>query len=121
MTFRGNYIAALARGEKDVEFVFAEYERLVPTVSITADFHSVEFSELTGNPLSPRENIALNLNKILCLTSISFCNIQSARKILLSGNQLFCYFGASQFNLRLIQRAHLRCIFSVSEKDTNSV
>ena len=44
MICRGNYIAALARGEMDVEFVFAEYERLVPTVSIKADFLSLELS-----------------------------------------------------------------------------
>ena len=53
-------------------------------VIFTADFHSVEFSDWTGNLLFTSENVALNLNSA---TNVLLYQIQSARKILLSGNQ----------------------------------
>ena len=52
-----------------------------------ADFHSVEFSHWTGYPLFTCENVVLNLNRMLRVTNIVFCQIQSAWKILLTGNQ----------------------------------
>ena len=54
---------------------------------LTADFHSVEFSDWTGNPLFFCENGAVILNTIPRVTYILFSKIQSARKILRSGNQ----------------------------------
>ena len=54
--------------------------------ALKVDFHSVEFSDWTGNPLLMCENVAVNLNKMLRVTKILLSKIQSARKILLSGN-----------------------------------
>ena len=56
-------------------------------VKIKADFHLVEFSDWTGNPLITCEHVALNFNSMIEVTSALLCQIQSARKILLSGNQ----------------------------------
>ena len=55
--------------------------------SLKADFHSVEFSDWTGNPLFTCENVALNLIRMFPMTKTLLCQIQSGRKILLSGNQ----------------------------------
>ena len=57
---------------------------------LKADFHSVEFSNLTGNPLLMCENVTLNLKRMLRVTKILVSKIQSARKILLSRNQPLC-------------------------------
>ena len=57
------------------------------TAHLKADFHSVEFSDWTGIPLLTCENVALNLNRMLRVTNVLSFQIQSARKILLSGNQ----------------------------------
>ena len=54
---------------------------------LKADFHSVEFSDGTGNPLFACENVALNVKRMLRVSNNLFFQIQSARKILLSGNQ----------------------------------
>ena len=54
---------------------------------LKADFHSVEFSDWTGNPLLMCENVAVNLNRMLRMTKILLSKIQSARKILLSGTR----------------------------------
>ena len=32
---------------------------------LKADFHSIEFSDWTGNPLSMCENVTMNLNRML--------------------------------------------------------
>ena len=61
--------------------------KLFQCLDIKVDFHSVEFSDWTGNPLLMCENFAVNLNKMLRVTKILLSKIQSARKILLSGNQ----------------------------------
>ena len=55
-------------------------------VPLKADFHPVEFSEMTGDPLFSCENVALNLNRMSRMTKVLLFQIQSARKILLSGN-----------------------------------
>ena len=54
---------------------------------LKTDFSAVEFSDWTGNPLFTSEKVALNLNRMLLMTKILLSKIQSARKILLSGNQ----------------------------------
>ena len=54
---------------------------------VKADFHSVEFSDWTGNPLLMCENFAVNLNRTLRVTKVLLCKIWPVRKILLSGNQ----------------------------------
>ena len=41
--------------------------------TLKTDFHSVEFSERTGNLLFTKENVALNLNRILCVTDVFNC------------------------------------------------
>ena len=51
---------------------------------VKADFHSVEFSIWTGNPLFTFENVAFNLTRMLRVTNILLCQIQSAWKILLN-------------------------------------
>ena len=56
-------------------------------VIVKADFHSVEFSDWTGIPLFRCENVAQNLNRMLRVNKNFLCQIQSAWKILLSGNQ----------------------------------
>ena len=56
-------------------------------MSVKVDFHSVEFSEWTENPLFTREAVALNLNKKFRVTDLLLCLFPSVRKILLSGNQ----------------------------------
>ena len=58
-----------------------------PMQSLKANFHSVEFSERTGNLLFTRVIVALNLNKMLRVTDLLLCLFPSAQKILLSGNQ----------------------------------
>ena len=45
-------------------------------------FHSVEFSDWTGNLLLTCYNVALNLNRMLRVTNVLLCQIQSAWKIL---------------------------------------
>ena len=55
--------------------------------TLKADFHSVEFSDWTGNPLFMCENTALNLNRMPRVTNILLSQIQSARKILLNRSQ----------------------------------
>ena len=55
--------------------------------NLKADFHSVEFSDWTGNPLFTCENVALDLKRMFSVCNNFLCQIQSARKILLSGNQ----------------------------------
>ena len=60
---------------------------------IKADFYTVEFSDWTGNPLFTCENAALNLNRMLRVANVLLCQIQSARKILLSGNQPLDAYG----------------------------
>ena len=55
--------------------------------TLKADFHSVEFSDWTGNPLFTCENVTLDLKRMLRVCNNLLCQIQSARKILLSGNQ----------------------------------
>ena len=57
------------------------------TELLQADFHSAEFPDWTRNPLFVCENDSLNLNRMVCVTNISLCQIQSAWKILLSGKQ----------------------------------
>ena len=54
---------------------------------LKADFHSVEFSDWTENPLLMCENVAVNLNRMLRVTKVLLSKIQSAWKILLSGSQ----------------------------------
>ena len=54
---------------------------------LKADFHSVEFSDWTGNSLLMCENFAVNVNKMLRVTKILLSKIQSAWEILLSGSQ----------------------------------
>ena len=55
-------------------------------LGLKADFHTVEFSDWTGNPQLMCENVALNLKRMSCMTKILLSKIQSARKILLNGN-----------------------------------
>ena len=59
----------------------------IKTNGVKADFHSVEFSDRTGNPLFTFENAALNLKRRLRVSNNLLCQIQSTRKILLSENQ----------------------------------
>ena len=47
-------------------------------LSVKADFHSVEFSDWTGNPLLMCENAAVNLNRMLGMTKILLSKIQCA-------------------------------------------
>ena len=56
-------------------------------IYVRADFHSVEFSNWTGNPLFVCENVAVVLNRMSRVTNILLSEIQSTRKILLRGNQ----------------------------------
>ena len=56
-------------------------------IFVRADFHSAEFSDWTGSPLFVCENGAVILNRMSHVTKILLSKIQSARKILLSGNQ----------------------------------
>ena len=56
-------------------------------VLVKADFHSVEFSDWTGSLLFTCKNVALNLSRMLRVSNVLLCQIQPARKILLSGNQ----------------------------------
>ena len=56
-------------------------------LGLKADFHSVEFSNWAGIPLFTCENVAFNLKRILCMNNNLLCQIQSAQKILPSGNQ----------------------------------
>ena len=51
------------------------------------DFHSLVFSDWTENLLLMCENVAVNLNKTLCVTKTLLSKLQSAPKILMSGNQ----------------------------------
>ena len=55
--------------------------------TLLAMFQSVEFSDRTGNPLFTCEDVALNLKRMLRMSNNLLCPIQSAWKILLSGNQ----------------------------------
>ena len=55
--------------------------------NLKADFYSVEFSDWTGIPLLTCENVAFNLKRMLCMNNNILCQIQSTRKIILSGNQ----------------------------------
>ena len=83
-TFETN---AIVRSRIFSKCIFQNYLSVVWRYPLKADFHSVEFSDWTGNPLFTCENVALNLNRMLRLTNVLLCQIQSARKILLSGNQ----------------------------------
>ena len=56
-------------------------------MKVRADFHSVEFSDWMGNLLFTCEHVALNLNRILHVSNISLCQIQSTRRVLLSVSQ----------------------------------
>ena len=56
-------------------------------LALKADFHSVEFSDWKENPWFTCENVALNLKRLLRVSNNLLCQIQSARKILQSGNQ----------------------------------
>ena len=47
---------------------------------VKADFHSVEFSDWTGNPLLMCENFAVNLNRMLRVTKVLLCKIWPVRK-----------------------------------------
>ena len=44
-------------------------------------------ADWTGNPLFTCKNVTLDLKRMLRITKILLCQIQSARKILLSGTQ----------------------------------
>ena len=57
-----------------------------------ADFHSLEFSEWIGDLLPMRENVTLNLNRMLPMTNSFLCKILSTPKILLIGNHSLRYF-----------------------------
>ena len=48
------------------------FESVVYLVAIKIDFHSVRFSDRAGNLLSTREDIALKLNRKLCLNDLLF-------------------------------------------------
>ena len=54
---------------------------------LEADFLAVDFSKRSGNLLVTWKNVALNLNRMLRVTNILVCKIQSARGVLLSGSQ----------------------------------
>ena len=59
------------------------FPALLKAPHLKADFHSVEFSDWTGNPLSMCENVAVNLNRMIRVTKISLSKIRSVRKILI--------------------------------------
>ena len=63
------------------------YRQTVLPALLTMRNNSVEFSDWTGNPLLTCEKVALDLKRMLRVSNNLLCQIQSARKILLSGNQ----------------------------------
>ena len=56
-------------------------------LNIEADFHSVEFSDWTGNPLFTFENVALDLIRMSRVSNNLLCQIQFSRGVLLGGNR----------------------------------
>ena len=58
----------------------------LPTDKPIYNRKSLAFSDWKGNPLFRCENVALKLNRMLRATNVLLCQIQFARKILLSGN-----------------------------------
>ena len=64
--------------------------------SAKAYFQSLKFSERSRNLLFMRENVALDLNRMLRITNHLLCKILSARKIVLSGNRPFVFIVSCQ-------------------------
>ena len=84
-----NFLGGTAAEIKSVQ-IFHEHN-IVSDLEIQANFkagfQSVGFSDWTGSPLFVCENVAVTLDRMSHMTNILLSKIQSAWKILLSGNQ----------------------------------